>query len=160
MHDPAEENRRRAVHGLAAGAVATVLMTGLAFVAPALGAADLPAVAERVLATLRARPLLVAVALALHFGYGGLAGALYGVGARRIHLASGLVFGAALWGVAVAVYAPLVGLGFVARHAPGLAALALPPHLLYGLTLGAMAPRGEIVHPIRDQMWPTPITQA
>jgi hypothetical protein len=100
---------------------------------------------------LRARPLLVLVALVIHFGYGTLAGALYGAAADRPSLGSGLFFGAALWGVAVAVYAPLIGLGFVSSHEPALAALALPAHLLYGVTLGALGPKGEIVHPIRDR---------
>ncbi len=87
----------------------------------------------------------------VHFGYGALAGALYAAGASRVSLSSGIFFGVALWGVAVAVYAPLIGLGFVASHEPALAVLALPAHLLYGVTLGAMGPRGEIVHPIRDR---------
>jgi hypothetical protein len=153
MHDPSEENRRKLVAGVAAGAVATVLMTALMFAAPAFAGARLPDIAERVVAAMRARPLLCALAFALHFGYGGLAGALYAAGARRVTIASGVFFGLGLWGVAVAVYAPLIGMGFVASHQPALAALVLPAHLLYGGTLGALAPRGEIVHPIRDA-WP------
>ena len=100
---------------------------------------------------MRARPLLVLVAFVLHFGYGALAGALFAGGAERVNVASGLFFGLALWGVAVAVYAPLIGLGFVTSHEPALAALALPAHLLYGATLGALAPKGEIVQPIEDR---------
>jgi hypothetical protein len=149
MRDVSEQNRAKLLRGLAAGVVATLLMTGLLFAAPALGAA--PEAAARLLQALRARPLLVLVALIFHFGYGALAGAMYAAGADRISPRSGLVFGAALWGVAVAVYAPLLGLGFVASHEPALAALVLPPHLLYGVTLGALGPRGEIVQPIRDR---------
>ena len=78
---------------------------------------------------------------------------------ERVNVASGLFFGLALWGVAVAVYAPLVGLGFVASHEPALAALLLPAHLLYGATIGALAPRGEIVQPIEDR-WPLDLGDA
>ena len=149
MRDVSAENREKLVRGIAAGAIATLLMTGLLFVAPALG--GVPDAAARAMAELRARPLLVLVAIVIHFGYGSLAGAIYAAGASRVTLGSGVFFGAALWGVAVAVYAPLVGLGFVASHTPGLAAFALPAHLLYGVALGALGPRGEIVQPIRDR---------
>ncbi|HEX9104408.1 MAG TPA: hypothetical protein VF997_19490, partial [Polyangia bacterium] len=128
------------------------LMTALLVAAPAFTGAHVPEIATRAAAVLRARPLLVLVALALHFGYGALAGALYAAGSARINVASGLFFGLALWGVAVAVYAPLIGLGFVTSHEPALAVLALPAHLLYGATLGALTPRGEIVQPIDDKL--------
>jgi hypothetical protein len=149
MRDVSEQNRAKLLRGLGAGAIATLLMTALLFAAPALGA--VPEAARRVLQALRAHPLLALAALIFHFGYGGLAGAMYSAGADRVSLGSGLFFGAALWGVAVAVYAPLIGLGFVTSHEPALAALALPAHLLYGVTLGALGPRGEIVQPIRDR---------
>jgi hypothetical protein len=155
MRDVSQQNRAKLRRGLGAGAIATLVMTGLIFAAPALGA--VPEAELRVLTALRARPLLALVALAFHFGYGGLAGAMYAAGADRVSLGSGLFFGAALWGVAVAVYAPLIGLGFVASHEPALAALALPAHLIYGITLGALGPRGEIVQPIRDR---SPLTFA
>lgn len=154
-----EETRRKAVTGLAAGAVATIVMTALLFAAPALVGARLPEATARVIAAVTARPLLVAVAFVLHLGYGALAGALYGVGARRVTLGSGVFFGLGLWGVAVAVYAPLVGLGFAASREPALAVLVLPAHLLYGGVLGALAPRGEIVQPIRDRP-PLPLAEA
>lgn len=155
MRDWTEENRRKLVAGVAAGAVATVLMTALLLAAPSLAGARLPELAERARTALQARPTWLAVALVFHLGYGALAGALYAAGARRICVVSGLFFGLGLWGVAVAIYAPLVGLGFLASHHPALAALVLPAHLLYGCTLGALAPRGEIVHPIHDG-WPLP----
>jgi hypothetical protein len=158
MRDLAEHTRQKLVAGVAAGTIATVLMTALMFAAPAFAAGKLPDVAARVLAALGARPMLVAAAFVVHFGYGALAGALYAAGARRVTIASGLFFGLGLWGVAVAVYAPLIGLGFVAAHQPALAALLLPAHLLYGGTLGALAPRGEIVQPIRDAC-PMPLAE-
>ena len=147
MRDAAEQNRRRLIRGVAAGTIATALMTALLVAAPPLSG-HVPEVAARAAAAVRSRPLLVLVAFILHFGYGALAGALFAAAANRVTVASGLFFGLALWGVAVAVYAPLIGLGFVTSHEPALAALALPAHLLYGATLGALTPRGEIVQPI------------
>jgi hypothetical protein len=152
MRDVVEQNRQKLWHGLAAGTIATFLMTALVAAAPSFVGARLPEVAARAATALKARPLLVMIALVLHFGYGALAGALFAAGARRVTLASGLFFGVALWGAAVAVYAPLIGLGFVASHEPALAALTLPAHLLYGGTLGLLAPRGEIVQPIDDRL--------
>ena len=157
MRDVAEENRRKLVRGVAAGTIATALMTALLVAAPAFAGAHVPEIATRAATALRARPLLVLIAFVLHFGYGALAGALYAAGSERVNVASGLFFGLALWGVAVAVYAPLIGLGFVTSHEPALAALALPAHLLYGATLGALAPKGEIVQPIEER---TPLTLA
>lgn len=151
MRDVAEENRRKLMRGVAAGTIATALMTALLVSAPAFTGAHVPEIATRAATALRARPLLVLIAFALHFGYGALAGALYAAGSERVNVASGLFFGLALWGVAVAVYAPLIGLGFVTSHEPALAALALPAHLLYGATLGALAPKGEIIQPIEGR---------
>jgi hypothetical protein len=151
MRDVAEKNRQLLIRGVAAGTIATVLMTALLVAAPAFTGAHVPDIATRAATALRARPLLVLVAFVLHFGYGALAGALFAAGAERINVASGLFFGLTLWGVAVAVYAPLIGLGFVTSHEPALAALALPAHLLYGATLGALVPKGEIVQPIESR---------
>jgi hypothetical protein len=158
MREVAEENRKKLIRGVAAGTIATALMTGLLVAAPAFSG-HVPEVAARASSAMRARPLLVFVAFVLHFGYGALAGALFAAATVRVNVASGLFFGLALWGVAVAVYAPLIGLGFVTSHEPALAALALPAHLLYGATLGALAPKGEIVQPINDR-WPLPLVEA
>jgi hypothetical protein len=158
MREAAEENRRRLIRGVAAGTIATALMTALLVAAPALSG-HVPEVAARAAAAVRARPFLVLVAFVLHFGYGALAGALFAAATERVTVASGLFFGLALWGVAVAVYAPLIGLGFVTSHEPALAALALPAHLLYGATLGVLTPKGEIVQPIEDR-WPLTLVDA
>jgi hypothetical protein len=148
MREMVEQNRGKLVAGVAGGVIATVLMTALLFAAPAFTGAKLPEVVARTWATLVAHPWLALLALGLHFGYGALAGALYVAGARRINVVSGLFFGFALWGLAVAVYAPVLGLGFLAGHEPTMAALVLPAHLLYGAALGALVPRGEITQTI------------
>jgi hypothetical protein len=148
MRDVADEKRRKLVSGVAAGVIATAVMTTLMAAAPLLAGAHAQEVTARSTGWLRERPLWLALALVVHFGYGALAGAIYASAARRVSVVTGIFFGLGLWGVAVAVYAPLLGLGFVGGHVPGLAALALPIHLVYGVTLGALGPRGEIVQPI------------
>jgi hypothetical protein len=141
--------RDRLLDGLGAGLAATLLMTGAAFSLRVLGS-PLPHELSRALRALRDHPLWLLAAMAAHLSYGGLGGALYFGGAKRVTLGGGALFGMSLWGVAIAVYAPLVGLGFAAGHRPELALLALPAHLLYGLTLAAFAPRGEILQPLFD----------
>jgi hypothetical protein len=137
--------RERLLDGLGAGLAATLLMTAVALAVPATGSA--PYFVTRVLRDLAAHPGWLALAMASHLGYGGLAGALFFGGAQRVTIGGGLLYGLSLWGVAVAVYAPLVGLGFVASQRPSLALWSLPAHLLYGLALAAFARRGEILQP-------------
>ena len=139
--------RGRLLDGLGAGLAATLLMTGAAFAFPAAGSA-LPYFVTRILRELAEHPTWLALALSAHLGYGGLAGALYYGGARRVTLGGGLLYGLGLWGVAVAVYAPVMGLGFVASQRPILAVWSLPAHLLYGLALAAFARRGEILQEV------------
>jgi hypothetical protein len=142
--------QRRLREGLAAGFVATLVMTALMVAAPAMGGPAMPLAAARAALSVRTHAPAPALLLlvGLHFAYGSLAGALFTAGARAITVGRGLAFGFGLWALAGLVYAPLVGLGPFAAHQPGLAAVLLPGHLLYGVALGALAPRGEIVHPI------------
>src|SRR3954463_45910 len=126
--------RERLFDGLGAGLAATLLMTGIAFAVPASGS-TVPYWVTRILRELAEHPGWLALAIAAHLAYGGLAGALFFGGARRVTLLSGLLYGLSLWGVAVAIYAPRVGLGFVASHQPPVALWTLPAHLLYGLAL-------------------------
>jgi hypothetical protein len=149
--DPIESTRAKLTNGMLAGFLATLLMTALLLLAPALTGSRLPAVLEQAFGFLRAHPLWGAATLASHLVYGSLAGGLFAVGARRITVNRGLLYGLGLWGVAFAVYAPLVGLGFLGKGQPALAVLAIPAHLLYGIAVGALGPRGEIVQPIGDR---------
>jgi hypothetical protein len=139
--------RQQLLDGLGAGLAATLLVTGVAFALPASGS-PMPWWLMRLLRDLAEHPLWLALAMTAHLGYGGLAGALYFGGARRVTLAGGMIYGFGLWGVAVALYAPLCGLGFVASHRPALAVWALPAHLLYGVALSSFRRRGEILQPI------------
>jgi hypothetical protein len=146
-----EAIRRRLTDGVLAGLAATLVMTALVLAAPALGGGAMPEAAARALAGLRPHPLLAFAALALHFGYGSLAGGLFAVSAKKITVGRGMIYGLGLWLLAVTLYAPLGGLGFFVAHEPAIALLALPAHLLYGAALGASGPRGEIVHPLCDR---------
>jgi hypothetical protein len=146
-----EAARRKLVEGLRAGLIATLLMTGLLMAAPLFGGWRASQAAANTVASLRAHPLLALAAIAAHLAYGAAAGALFAVGARAIDVTRGALYGLGLWGLAVAIYAPLVGLGFVASHQPALAAVALPLHVAYGVALGCFAPRGDIVQPMEDR---------
>jgi hypothetical protein len=143
-----EATRQRLLDGIAAGCAATLLMTALAIATPALAGQILPTAVLDAIERLRGHPGGLAIALFTHLVYGSLAGGLFAVGARRITVGRAILFALGLWAIAALVYAPLVGLGLVAAHARGLAALAIPPHLLYGVALGALTPRGEIVQPL------------
>jgi hypothetical protein len=145
-----ESTRQRLLDGVTAGCVATLLMTTLLLAAPAFGGGRLPMRAAEAMLALRGHPVYASLALAVHLLYGSLAGGLFAVGARRVTIGRGALYGLGLWGLAVGVYAPLVGLGFVTSHEPALAALAIPLHLLYGLALGVLAPKGEIVQPVEE----------
>lgn len=141
-----DDQRQKWVSGVIAGTIATVVMTVPLLLAPYFAGTQ-PQLLHAAEALSHGALLL---AVAAHMLYGAAAGALYMRYARCISLTSGAFYGFALWGLAAAVYAPLSGLGFLASHAHGLAVLVLPAHLIYGGTLGALAPRGEITQTIED----------
>jgi len=146
--DARETIRHKLREGVAAGFVATLIMTVLLFAAPLLAGWRSSQAAAELVAIARAHPILCAAALAAHLAYGSSAGGLFAAGTRAVDVTRGALFGLGLWAVAVAVYAPLVGLGFVGSREPALAAIALPLHVAYGVALGAFAPRGEITQPL------------
>jgi hypothetical protein len=150
--DVLQATRRKLTDGVLAGLVATLMMSALVLAIPALAGGRMPPFAARLIEALRGHPLIVVLIVAAHLAYGSLAGGLFSVGARRISVSRGVIYALGLWGVAATLYAPLLGLGFVAARVPGLAALLLPAHLLYGVALGATAPRGEIVQPLDDRL--------
>jgi hypothetical protein len=143
-----ETTRRRLRGGALAGLLATGLMSALLLAAPSLSGEATVAASARVVALVAGHHGTLLLALLVHFTYGSLAGALFAVTTPRGGLGSGLFYGLILWGISVAVYAPLIGAGFLGRAEPALAALILPAHLLYGAVLGASAPRGEIQQPL------------
>jgi hypothetical protein len=155
-----ERNRQRLIDGMAAGLAATLVMTCAAFLAPRLGGARVTAAASDVLTSAAGHPAWAGLLFVAHLTYGALAGGLFAVGARRPSLGRGAMYGLGLWGVAMVVYAPLVGLGLLASEVPGLGAVLVPLHLLYGLCLAALGPRGEIMQPIEHHAFRGPMAAA
>jgi hypothetical protein len=135
LGDLAEATERRLERsvraGFRAGLLATLAATGWLALAPRLGLGD--AIALLGALHLGVPPL---VATAAHLGYGAFAGALFAAAAVRSSTGSALAFALALLGVALFVYAPLVGVGPGDPRAAPLFAALLPAHLLYGAVLG------------------------
>lgn len=148
---PEETRRRRSLGGAIAGTVATVPMT-LVMVAlyrtlPAPGRAPLPPVritaemARRAGAreTLRGRGL-IAGALAAHFGYGAVTGALYPLlfPARHDSLALGAVYGVGVWILSYLGWIPAARiLEPATRHPPQRNLLMIVAHVVWGAALAA-----------------------
>src|ERR1700738_4958150 len=107
-----QATREKLLDGVVAGLVATLMMTALLLAAPALAGGRLQEVLRSV-DVLVDHPWVALLLLLAHFAYGAPAGGLFTVGARRVTVGRGAFFGFALWGLAGAVYAPLVGLGFL-----------------------------------------------
>jgi hypothetical protein len=80
--------------------------------------------------------------LAGHFGYGAACGALFGLAAPRrapAAVASGVLFGLAVWGVSYLGLLPALGVRHHARHdPPARNALMIAAHLVYGAATGAL----------------------
>ncbi len=134
---------RRALRGAIAGCAGTALMTPLQFEGASRSGSHAPPI-EVTRRLHRALPLtrprrqqLHARGLALHVAFGAVAGALYGIAApRRAREATGLGYGAVLFGVGYLGYLPFLSLHPPAprddwpRQAANAAA-----HGVYGLAL-------------------------
>jgi len=90
------------------------------------------------------KPALMAVAAALHLGYGGSWGGVLASLRGRASLARGVMLGAALWVLMGAAVLPWLGWGpFGTGRTPRIAAATLVLHLIYGVTLGWGLGRGS-----------------
>jgi hypothetical protein len=134
----------RLVDGALAGAVATLLTSALVLI---VAGVRLPPGATPLAAALRGHGVAASLVFTLHLIYGSAAGGLFVAGARRASIAGAVTFALALWALAACVYAPLIGLGFVAARAPGLAAFALAAHGVWGVALGALTPQTQLARP-------------
>lgn len=138
----------RTALGFGYGVLATLAMSAFMVVATATGIAPMPrpipkAVVGSVLGG-APKPLVAALAVVAHLGYGGVFGALLARFARPVTLARGVGLGAALWAVMGVVVLPLLGWGlFGTAITPKIAVATLLLHLIYGSTLGFAAERGE-----------------
>lgn len=82
-------------------------------------------------------PMLLALAVALHLGYGGLFGAVLTRVARPVTIQKGLALGIGLWALMQVTFLPFLGWGlFGTAITPKIAVATLVLHLVYGGTLG------------------------
>jgi len=142
---------RDARRGLAAGALATVGMSGLMFAgrrAGLLGRMPPEKITARALDRLgvrRTRGTQDALASLLHLAFGAGAGAAFEVGRRRARLPmpawlQGLAFGTAVWTVSYAGWVPALGIMQPPqRDRPGRPATMLAAHWVYGALLALFA---------------------
>lgn len=83
------------------------------------------------------KSLLMALAVGLHLGYGGLFGALLARIARPVTIGRGVTLGVALWGLMQVTFLPFLGWGlFGTAITPKIAVATLVLHLVYGGVLG------------------------
>ena len=140
---------RGLVRGTLAGVVATGVMSLLmlgARRAGLLGAMPPQKITARLLDRAggsRSRETQDAAATALHFGFGGGAGALFGATAARLPLPpvlTGIAFGAGVWFVSYSGWVPALGImPPPERDRPGRPQTMLLAHLVYGGVLGALS---------------------
>lgn len=83
------------------------------------------------------KPALMALAIGLHLGYGGVFGAILAWFARPVTLWKGLALGVALWALMQVIFLPFLGWGlFGTAITPRIAVATLVLHLVYGGVLG------------------------
>lgn len=89
----------------------------------------------------------VGLALAGHFGYGTVAGALYGPVARHLPLppvAAGMAYGLAVWAGSYLGLLPALGIMSPAtRHPPRRTGVMIAAHLVWGAALGVLVDSRE-----------------
>ena len=100
------------------------------------------------------------LATALHFAFGGGAGAMFAVGSRQVNpplppAIQGMLWGTAVWGVSYLGWVPALGIMPPAtRDRPGRAMTMLSAHWLYGAVLGQLL--AATVKPARRVSAPAP----
>ena len=83
------------------------------------------------------KPLLMALAVGLHLGYGGVFGAILARVARPVTIGKGLALGIGLWVLMQVAFLPILGWGvFGIAITPKIAVATLVLHLVYGGVLG------------------------
>ncbi|QIO24376.1 hypothetical protein G9465_12005 [Haloarcula sp. JP-L23] len=88
------------------------------------------------------KPLLMALAVGLHLGYGGLFGAVLARVARPVTIQQGLALSIGLWAVMQVTFLPFLGWGvFGTAITPKIAGATLVLHLVYGGVLGCAMDR-------------------
>jgi hypothetical protein len=138
--------RRRAITGFAAGALATIPMTGEFWIAWRRGLIDEipPHKAIRSVAAHLAEPQLSWVSAVAHLAVGGVAGAAYGVVVpKRLRGApSGVVFGLGVWATGYEIVMPAAtDIAPAHRDKRSRAATIFIAHVIFGAVLGLSAAR-------------------
>lgn len=135
--------------GFGWGLLATLAMTAVMLAGLLSGVSPIPrpipiALAAWVLGAVP-QPVLAVTGMVAHFGYGGVAGAVFAaVLGRRTGLLTGLGFGVLLWLGMGLIFLPLLGWGlFGTAVTPRVALATLVLHLIYGAVLGWGSARGQ-----------------
>lgn len=148
--------------GARAGLVATALMSLLMLAGKAAGLtgrlppAKITDEATRELPGQPDRDDRDAIAAVIHFGFGSVAGALFGLGAaglRRTWLSTalGMAYGTAVYAVSYLGWIPALNLMPPATEdRPGRTLTMLAAHWVYGATLGALLALGNQRHDFAD----------
>ncbi|RBI60507.1 hypothetical protein DMJ13_18025 [halophilic archaeon] len=83
------------------------------------------------------KPMMMALAIGLHLGYGGVFGVLLARVARPVTIEKGLALGVGLWALMQVAFLPFLGWGlFGTAITPRIAVATLILHLVYGGVLG------------------------
>jgi hypothetical protein len=134
--------QHRLREGFGYGVVATIAMSMLMLIALVSGSSPMPqpvpkAVVVQIFGSAIPKPILMALAIGLHLGYGGLFGAVLAWIARPVTIQKGLVLGIGLWAVMQVTFLPILGWGmFGTAITPKIAVATLILHLVYGSVLG------------------------
>lgn len=139
----------RSWKGFEWGVVATLAMSALMILGLVTGTAPMPkpipaAIVGKLTGGGLPRPALMATAVVLHLGYGGVWGGLLATLTRRVTLRHGVALALFLWLIMQVVVLPFLGWGmFGTVHTIRIAAATLVLHLVYGVTLGLLMDRSR-----------------
>jgi hypothetical protein len=134
--------RHRLRRGFGYGIIATIAMSILMLLATVTGASPMPqpipkALVGHLLSSGVPKPLLMALAIGLHLGYGGLFGAALARVAHPVTIWKGLGLGVVLWALMQVTFLPFLGWGlFGTAITPKIAVATFVLHLVYGGVLG------------------------
>lgn len=128
--------------GFGYGVLATIAMSILMLIALVSRVSPMPqpvpkAVVAQLFGSGIPKPMLMALAVGLHLGYGGLFGAVLARVARPVTVLKGLALGVGLWALMQVTFLPILGWGlFGTAITPKIAIVTLVLHLVYGGVLG------------------------
>lgn len=127
------------------GIVGTFAMTALMMIAKFTGMSPMPkpfplAIIDQLVGEDKSKKLRMALAMMMHFGYGGLMGGVYAWVVEDFNIWNGLILGALLWLIMQVVFLPWVGWGLFGKNVTlKIAGASLMLHLVYGGVTAWMA---------------------